>query len=281
MEDKKSPIWVDFLNDAAGREAMKPFLSAASFNKEFGVVSGIVGAEAFSDMYGPMLPAPYRGLASSTGSKSRYYSRESVANKDAELHLARALTLVAATVLCDGAPAELQFPSRMRNDRAAILNAVIRGDDSRHHYLTGRLPYDSIGDFENLLHAVDYRRDWNKAHHVYSDQVSRFAQSWNTSLHCEFMERLAYSVGSGQVEKKMGELTHALRMVGFMHKSRSGNAAEATAMKDGTFDSLIGIETVSRMLDAERRLDARQMRELEELARRKVELEMNPMLNSW
>ena len=298
MEDKKPTIWVDFLNDAAGREAIKPFIAAASaFSKEAGVVSGIVGAEVFSDMHGSALSALDGGLAGAfsdmhgsalsaldgelAGSKSKYYSRESVAGKDAELYLARALTLVAATVLCDGARAELQFPSRILKSRSVILNGAARADDSHHHYLTGRLSYDLIGDFENLLHAVSFHRDWNKAHHVYSGQVSRFAQSWNIPLHCEFMERLACSVGSEQVEKKMDELTRALRMVGFMHKSRGGNAAEAMAMKDGTFDSMIGIEPASRLLSTERRLAAEQIREVEELARQQVELEMNPMLSSW
>lgn len=58
MEDKKPPIWVDFLNDAAGREAMKPFIAAASaFSKEAGVVSGTAGAGAFLDMHGSELSA--------------------------------------------------------------------------------------------------------------------------------------------------------------------------------------------------------------------------------
>ena len=56
MEDKKPPIWVDFLNDAAGREAMKPFIAAA-FSKEAGVVSGTAGAGAFLDMHGSALSA--------------------------------------------------------------------------------------------------------------------------------------------------------------------------------------------------------------------------------
>ena len=55
---QKPPIWVDFLNDAAGREAMKPFIAAASaFSKEAGVVSGIAGAGAFLDMHGSALSA--------------------------------------------------------------------------------------------------------------------------------------------------------------------------------------------------------------------------------
>ena len=82
MEEKKTPIWVDFLNDAAGREAMKPFIDAASaFSKEAGVVSGIAWAGAFLDMHGSALSALDGELA---GSKSKYCSRESVAGKDAE-----------------------------------------------------------------------------------------------------------------------------------------------------------------------------------------------------
>lgn len=68
MEDKKTP-----------------FISAASvFGDGFGLgsVSGIVGASAFLDMYGSALSALDDELA---GSKSKYYSRESAANKDAEL----------------------------------------------------------------------------------------------------------------------------------------------------------------------------------------------------
>jgi hypothetical protein len=77
-----------------------------------------------------------------------------------------------------------------------------------------------------------------------------------------------------------------------MHKSRERNAAEAVAMKDGTFDAMLGIEVVSQLLgresrrererrEAEEKATAEQMRELEELARQEVELQMNPLLKSW
>ena len=273
---------------------MKPFIAAASaFSKEAGVVSGIVGADAFLDVYRSALSDPDEGLASSAESKSKYYSRESAANKDAELRLARALTLVAATVLCDGAPAELQFPSRMRKSRSVILNGATRADDSHHHYLTGRLPYDSIEDFENLLHAVSFRRDWNgELHHVYSAQIAKFAREWNMELHRDFMTYLVRTIGVQHVEESMGQLVHALRMVGFMHQSREGDTLKAVSMRDGTFDGSIGINVVEQLVgiearrrrelrEAQERAIAEQIREVEELARQQVELEMNPMLSSW
>ena len=290
MEDKKPHILVDFLNDAAGREAMKPFIAAASaFSREAGVVSGIVGADAFLDVCRSALSDPDEGLASSAGSKSKYYSRESAANKDAELRLARALTLIAATVLCDDAPAELQFPSRMRKSRSVILNGAARADDSHHHYLTGMLPYDSIEDFENLLHAVSFRRD---SHYVYHERVAKFAREWNMELHRDFMDHLVSAVGPQHVEESMGKLVHALRMVGFIHQSREGNATKAVAMRDGTFDGILGIKIVERLVgvearrrrelrEAQERAIAEQIREVEELARQQVELEMNHLLNSW
>lgn len=295
MTDKKvPPIWADFLKNAADKDAMKPFIAAASaFSKEAGVVSGIVGADAFLDVYRSALSDPDEGPTSSAGSKSKYYSRESAANKDAELRLARALTLVAATVLCDGAPAELQFPSRMRKSRSVILNGATRADDSHHHYLTGRLPYDSIEDFENLLHAVSFRRDWNgELHHVYSAQIAKFAREWNIELHCDFMSYLVRTVGVQHVEESMGQLVHALRMVGFIHQSREANATKAVLMRDGTFDGSIGIRAVEKLVgiearrrrelrEAQERAIAEQIREVEELARQQVELEMNPMLSSW
>lgn len=295
MTDKKiPPIWADFLKNAADKDAMKPFIAAASaFSKEAGVASGIVGAGAFSDVYDSALFDPDKRLASVGESKSGYYSRESAANKDAELRQARALTLIAATVLCDGAPAELQFPSRMRKSRSVILNGATRADDSHHHYLTGRLPYDSIEDFENLLHAVSFRRDWNdELHHVYSERIAEFAREWNTELHRDFMGHLVSAVGAQQVEESMGQLVHALRMVGFIHQSREGNATKAVLMRDGAFDGSLGIKIVERLVgvearrrrelqEAQERAIAEQIREVEELARQQVELEMNPMLNSW
>ncbi len=82
---KVPPIWADFLKNAADKDAMKPFIAAASaFSRETGVVSGIAGAGAFLDMYGSALSDPDEGLTSSAGSKSKYCSRESVAGKDAE-----------------------------------------------------------------------------------------------------------------------------------------------------------------------------------------------------
>lgn len=271
-----------------------PFISAASvFGEGFGLgsVSGIAGASAFLDMYGSALSALDDELAGS--SKSKYYSRESAANKDAELRLARALTLVAATVLCDGAPAELQFPSRMRKSRSVILNGATRADDSHHNYLTGRLPYDSIEDFEKLLHAVSFRRDWNgELHHVYSAQIAKFAREWNMELHRDFMSYLVLAIGVKHVEESMGQLVHALRMVGFMHQSREGDTLKAVSMSDGTFDGSIGINVVEKLVgiearrrrelrEAQERAIAEQIREVEELARQQVELEMNPMLSSW
>lgn len=293
MTDKKvPPIWADFLKNAADKDAMKPFITAASaLSKEAGVVSGIAGASAFLDMYGSALSALDDELA---GSKSKYYSRESAANKDAELRLARALTLIAATVLCDGAPAELQFPSRMRKSRSVILNGATRADDSYHHYLTGRLPYDSIEDFENLLHAVSFRRDWNggEPHHVYSERIAKFAREWNMELHRDFMSYLVRTIGVQHVEESMGQLVHALRMVGFIHQSREGDTLKAVSMRDGTFDGSIGINVVEQLVgiearrrrelrEAQERAIAEQIREVEELARQQVELEMNPMLSSW
>ena len=273
---------------------MKPFIAAASvFSKEAGVVSGIADARALLDVYGSALSDPDDGLTGSAGSKSKYYSRESAANKDAELHQARALTLVAATVLCDGAPAELQFPSRMRKSRSVILNGTARADDSHHHYLTGRLPYDSIEDFENLLHAVSFHRDWNgELHHVYSAQVAKFAREWNMELHRDFMTYLVRTVGVQRVEENMGQLVHALRMVGFIHQSREGDTLRAVSMRDGTFYGSIGIKVVEQRVgiearrggelqEAQERAIAEQIREVEELARQQVELEMNPRLNSW
>lgn len=271
-----------------------PFISAASvFGEGFGLgsVSGIAGASAFLDMHGSALSALDDELA---GSKSKYYSRESAANKDAELRLARALTLIAATVLCDGAPAELQFPSRMRKSRSVILNGATRADDSHHHYLTGRLPYDSIEDFENLLHAVSFRRDWNggEPHHVYFAQIAKFARGWNMELHRDFMSYLVRTIGVKHVEESMGQLVHALRMVGFMHQSREGDTLKAVSMRDGTFDGSIGINVAEQLVgiearrrrelqEAQERAIAEQIREVEELAHQQVELEMNPMLNSW
>lgn len=295
MTDKKvPPIWADFLKNAADKDAMKPFIAAASaFSREAGVVSGIVGADAFLDVYRSALSDPDEGLASSAVSKSKYYSRESAANKDAELRLARALTLIAATVLCDGAPAELQFPSRMRKSRSVILNGATRADDSHHHYLTGRLPYDSIEDFENLLHAVSFRRDWNgEPHHVYSERIAKFAREWNMGLHRDFMSYLVRAIGVQHVEESMGQLVHALRMVGFIHQSREGDTLKAVSMRDGTFDGSIGINVVEQLVgieagrrrelrEAQERAIAEQIREVEELARQQVELEMNPMLSSW
>lgn len=291
MEDKKPTIWVDFLNDAAGREAMKPFIDAASaFGKEAGVVSGIAGAGAFSDMHGSALSALDGGLA---GSKSKYYSRESVAGKDAELYLARALTLAAATVLCLGAHSEFNFPRRMRDGRNFILDGITRADDTRHQYIRGKLPGEFIEDFENLLHAVSFRRDWDgEPHHVYSERIAKFAREWNTELHRDFMTYLVRTVGVRHVEETMGQLVHTLRMVGFIHQSREGNAAKAVAMMQSTFDPTIGIKVAEKLVgreakrmreqqEAQERAIAEQIREVEELARQQVELEMNPMLNSW
>ena len=195
-------------------------------------------------------------------------------------------------MLCKEVPLEVNLPARMRNERGVILNAVARVDDTRHRCISGRLPYDSIEDFENLLHAVNFRRDWKKPHYAYSEQIAQFALTWNLSLHREFMDYLVRAVGVRHVEKHMGELVHTLRMVGFMHKSRERNAAEAVAMKDGTFDAMLGIEVVSQLLgresrrererrEAEEKATAEQMRELEELARQEVKLQMNPLLNSW
>ena len=273
-----------------------PFISAASvFSKELGLggVSGIADAGAFLDVYRSALSDPDEGPASSAWSKSKYYSRESAANKDAELRLARALTLIAATVLCDGAPAELQFPSRMRESRSVILNGATRADDS-HHYLTGRLPYDSIEDFENLLHAVSFRGDWSggEPHHVYSERIVKFAREWNMELHRDFMYYLVRAIGAKHVEESMGQLVHALRMVGFIHQSREGDALKAVSMRDGTLDASIGINVAEQLvgIEARRRRELReaqekaiaeQVRELEELAHQQVELEMNPMLSSW
>lgn len=295
MTDKKiPPIWADFLKNAADKDAMKPFIAAASvFSKEAGVVSGIADARALLDVYGSALSDPDEGLTSSAGSKSKYYSSESYRAKEAELHLARALTLAAATVLCLGAHSELNFPRRMRDGRNFILDAIARADDTRHQYIRGKLSSEFIEDFENLLHAVSFHRDWNgEPHHVYSAQIAKFAREWNMKLHHDFMTYLVRTIGVQHVEESMGQLVHALRMVGFIHQSREGNATKAVAMRQGTFDASIGIKVVEHLVggearrrrelqEAQERAIAEQIREVEELARQQVELEMNPMLNSW
>ena len=299
MEDPFS-VWAGFANEAkgGGKEVvtkLKPFIEAASAMGLGGLgVSGVTGAFG-GGVYDSVLRARAadEGLASSAGSKSKYYSHESAANKGAELRLARALTLIAATVLCDGAPAELQFPSRMRKSRSVILNGATRADDSHHNYLTGRLPYGSIEDFENLLHAVSFRRDWNgELHHVYSAQIAKFAREWNMELHRDFMSYLVLAIGVKHVEESMGQLVHALRMVGFIHQSREGDTLKAVSMRDGAFDGSIGIQAVEKLVgiearrrrelrEAQERAIAEQIREVEELARQQVELDMNPMLSSW
>lgn len=276
MEDKKVP----------------PIWAASVFGDGFGLgsVSGIAGADAFLDVYGSALSALDDELA---GSKSKYYSRESVAGKGAELRLARALTLAAATVLCLGAHGEFNFPRRMRDRRNFILDGINRADDTRHRYISGELYGEFIEDFENLLHAVSFHRDWNaEPHHVYSERIAKFAREWNMELHRDFMTYLVRTVGVPHVEETMGQLVHTLRMVGFIHQSREGNAAKAVAMMQSTFDPTIGIKVAEKLVgreakrmreqqEAQERAIAEQIREVEELARQQVELEMNPMLSSW
>ena len=87
----------------------------------------------------------------------------------------------------------------------------------------------------------------------------------------------------------MGKLVHALRMVGFIHQSREGNATKAVAMRDGTIDGILGIKIVERLVgvEARRRRELRevqeraiaeQIREVEELARQQVEQALNSRL---
>lgn len=292
-------VWAGFVNEAkgGGKEVvtkLKPFIEAASAMGLGGLgVSGVAGAFG-GGVYDSVLRACTADKElTGEAPESKYYSSDSWRAKEAELRLARALTLTAAAVLCDGAHSELNFPRRMRNERRLILDGVTRANDTRHRYISGELYGELIEDFENLLHAVSYSRDWNdKTHSAYSRQIAKFAREWNMWLHRDFMTYLVSAVGAQHVEESMGQLVHALRMVGFIHQSREGNAAKAVAMRQGSFDPIIGIKVVEQLVggearrrrerqEAQERAIAEQMRDVEELARQQVELEMNPMLSSW
>lgn len=298
MEDPFS-VLAGFANEAkgGGKEVvtkLKPFIEAASAMGLGGLgVSGVTGAFG-GGVYDSVLRARAADKElTCEARKSKYYSSDSWCSKEAELRLARALTLTAAAVLCDGAHGELNFPRRMRDERRLILDGVTRADDTRHRYISGKLYGELIEDFENLLHTVSYHRDWNgEPHHVYSERIAKFAREWNMELHRDFMGYLVSAVGAQHVKESMGQLVHALRMVGFIHQSREGNTLKAVSMKDGTFDESLGIKVVEQLIggeakrrreqqEAQERAIAEQIREVEELARQQVELEMNPMLSSW
>lgn len=185
------------------------------------------------------------------------------AKRSAELKHARAMSLLAGVALAEVMPG-LELPFRTETVKSVMSGTF------KHPFLTG----DGAGALENLLHATNFRRDWNAPHHIYQAKTALATHSWSYEDHQEFLKHLR------------GE--YVLRHLGGVYAAASCEGiANAVAGADryhvsekGMVHGFSGVEVLSS--DAPRpAMSAEELALVEKLAEEQVNLELNPMANSW